>query len=78
MQWVFFRICENQDFILYPNDLVTMNKTADEMEDYYWQSVEHFQGSKDKIEKNTHYEEDGVLNQNDLLSEIQDWLKATR
>lgn len=77
MQWVFFRICENQEFVLYPNDVVTMNKTADEMEDFYWQSVEHFQVSREKIEKNTHYEEDVVKDQNDLLSEIQELFKTT-
>lgn len=76
MQWVFFRICENQDFVVYPNDILTMNRTADEMENFYWQSVEQFQGSKEKIEKNTVYEEETVDAQNDLLAEIQELFKT--
>lgn len=76
MQWVFNRICENQDFIIYPQDILTMNKTTEGMEDYYWESVEHFIRSKDKLEKNTVFD-DVVEEQNDLLSEIQDLLKTT-
>jgi hypothetical protein len=76
MQWVFNRICENQDFIIYPQDILTMNKTTEGMEDYYWESVDHFIRSKDKLEKNTIFE-DAVEEQNDLLSEIHDLLKTT-
>jgi hypothetical protein len=53
-----------------------MNKTTEGMEDYYWESVDHFIRSKDKLEKNTIFE-DAVEEQNDLLSEIHDLLKTT-
>ena len=73
MQWVFSRICETQDFIIYPNDILTMNKTTESMEDYYWESVDHFTRSKEKLEKNTVFD-DPVEEQNDLLAEIHDML----
>lgn len=76
MQWVFSRICDTQDFIIYPNDVLTMNKTTESMEDYYWESVDHFTRSKEKLEKNTVFD-DPVEEQNDLLSEIQEMLGAT-
>ena len=76
MQWVFSRICENQDFIIYPTDILTMNKTTGDMEDYYWESVDHFVRSKEKLEKNTVFD-DPVEEQNDLLSEIQTLIKTT-
>lgn len=76
MQWVFSRICANQDFIIYPTDILTMNKTTDDMEDYYWESVDHFTRSKEKLEKNTVFD-DAVEEQNDLLSEIQNLIKTT-
>jgi len=76
MQWVFSRICENQDFIIYPQDILTMNKTTEGMEDYYWESVDHFTRSKEKLEKNTVFD-DPVEEQNDLLAEIQEMLGSS-
>ena len=76
MQWVFSRIFANQDFIIYPTDILTMNKTTDDMEDYYWESVDHFTRSKEKLEKNTVFD-DAAEEQNDLLSEIQNLIKTT-
>lgn len=42
MQWVFHRICENQEFTIYPEDVVTMGTPTEKMVEYYWSSVDHY------------------------------------
>lgn len=75
MQWVFARICDNQDFIIYSNDVVTMNKTTDSMESYYWETVGHFDGMKENLDKKTSFDND-VKDESEYLSELQDILQS--
>ena len=75
MQWVFARICEDQNFMLYPNDVVTMNKPSDGLEDYYWETVEHFTKMKDNLAKKTSFDND-VKDESDYLGELQEILST--
>ena len=75
MQWVFARICEDQDFIVYSNDVVTMNKTTDSMESYYWETVEHFDGIKDSLAKKTSFD-NNVKDESEFMSELNELLSS--
>ena len=55
MQWVFWRITNTQSFTVYPNDVITVADTTDSMEEYYWSSVEHFNEYKEKLSKQTEF-----------------------
>jgi hypothetical protein len=48
MQWVFHRICEDQDFKMYPNDIIIMGKPTGNMLEYYLNSVDHFETVKEE------------------------------
>lgn len=42
MQWVFHRVCEEQNFTIYSQDVLTIGTPTDKMTSYYWDCVEHF------------------------------------
>ena len=75
MQWVFARICDDQDFIVYCNDVVTMNKPTDSLENYYWETVEHFDTVKESLAKKTSFDND-VKDESEFISELQDMLQS--
>jgi hypothetical protein len=75
MQWVFARICDDQDFIVYCNDVVTMNKPTDSLENYYWETVEHFDTVKESLSKKTSFDND-VKDESEFISELQDMLQS--
>lgn len=75
MQWVFARICDDQDFIVYCNDVVTMNKPTDSLESYYWETVEHFDTVKESLAKKTSFDND-VKDESEFISELQDTLQS--
>jgi hypothetical protein len=77
MQWVFTRICDEQSFTIYPEDILTAKKASDSMEDYYWTSVEHFTRNKDKFHKQTEFDDNEDNDQSDLIDSIIDLLKNT-
>lgn len=35
VEWVFPKICSDQDFVIFPNDVLTMGKPTSKMLDYY-------------------------------------------
>ena len=57
MQWVFWRIANTQSFTIYPNDVLTVANTTDSMEEYYWSSVDHYSEYKEKLTKQTEFED---------------------
>jgi DsbC/DsbD-like thiol-disulfide interchange protein len=75
MQWVFLRICDEQNFVVYSSDVVTMNKPTDDMEDYYWQTVEHFKDMKDTLSKKTSFDND-VKDESEYINELEDLLQT--
>lgn len=42
MPWVFTRICEEQEFFIHAEDVVTMANVSNYMEEYYWKNMDHF------------------------------------
>ena len=55
MQWVFNRICEDQDFTIYPTEIVTMGNPTKDMIGYYWECVDNFYSKLEENKKNTSY-----------------------
>ena len=55
MQWVFHRVCSEQEFTLYPSDVITIGKPTDGLMEYYQDSLDHFDEVKEKLKKNTEF-----------------------
>jgi hypothetical protein len=85
IQWVFWRICDNQDFTVYPKDILMVHETSESMEEYYWSSLEHFEEYKDSLIKKNEMEEiaieddvDYEEDQNDILNNVIEMLKDSK
>ena len=81
LQWVFHRICEDQNFVLYSNDVVTMGNPSESMESYYWDTVEHFSRYKSKEEKEPIEEpitEDAEKEAAEFLEELKDMIDMNK
>ena len=78
MQWVFWRICDAQEFTIYPEDVLTLAKPSDSMQGYYWKSIEHFTEMKETLNQRTEFdmsnEEDDT--DNDTVKSIMEMLKS--
>lgn len=46
IHWVFPRICDKQEFTVFPHDIVTMSKPTDDMIEYYYDALSNL----DKME----------------------------
>ena len=82
MQWVFHRVCSEQEFTLYPSDVLTVAKPTDSLMEYYQDSLDHFDEVKEKLKKNTQFSstEDGVFEDVDddkILDELKEVLTNT-
>lgn len=42
MQWVFYRIVEDQQFMVYPGDVVTVGTPTEKMKSNYWDAVKYY------------------------------------
>lgn len=42
MPWVFSRICEEQEFLIHAEDVITMGNVTEKMAEYYWNNIDHF------------------------------------
>lgn len=92
MQWVFHRICEDQDFMIYPTDVVTMGNPTSSMLEYYLNSVEHFESIKEEHKKSIEFDqqkkryiqssiEEDITDEGegiDMLKEFLDRIKKTK
>ena len=82
MHWVFHRVCSEQEFTIYPSDVITMSKPNDSLLEYYQESLEHFAEMREKLEKNTQFsssEEETYkdVDENDLLDELKELIANT-
>jgi len=82
MQWVFHRVCSDQEFTIYPSDVLTMAKPTDSLMEYYQDSLDHFDEVKEKLKKNTEFSstEDGAfvdVDDDKLLDELKEVLTNT-
>lgn len=69
MQWVFHRVCDVQEFTIYPNDVITMANPSESLVEYYWDSIEHFTTVGEKLKKNTQF---GNESEEELTEEVMD------
>lgn len=60
MQWVFGRICEEQEFNIFPEDVVTMGKPTEGLIDYYFGCVDHFNSNKARLDSQTEFENEPI------------------
>ena len=58
MPWVFTRICEEQEFMIHAEDIMTMGRVSEKMEEYYWSNLDHFTGKEEPVEEIDSTEED--------------------
>tara|TARA_R110000868_G_scaffold406710_1_gene687365 strand:+ start:426 stop:869 length:444 start_codon:yes stop_codon:yes gene_type:complete len=83
MQWVFHRVCSEQEFTIYPSDVITIAKPTDSLTEYYQESLEHFMEMREKLEKSTEFttnEEEETfkdVDTNDLLDELKELITNT-
>lgn len=76
MPWVFTRICEEQEFFIHAEDVVTMANVSSYMEEYYWKNMDHF---ITKVEDSiTETEETELEPDETSLEEILDAIRSTR
>lgn len=73
MQWVFWRITDDQEFYLSPKDILTICNTSSSMEEYYWSSVEHVESFKEDVEMKS---EDVYDEAEDLTESLESILEA--
>ena len=81
MQWVFHRVCSDQEFTIYPSDVLTMAKPTDSLMEYYQDSLDHFDEVKEKLKKNTEFSSSEEVYKDvavdDLLDELKEVLTNT-
>ena len=51
MPWIFGKICEEQDFLIHAEDVITMGNVSEKMSGYYWSNITHFFGNEDPVEE---------------------------
>jgi hypothetical protein len=76
MQWIFHRVCDAQEFTIYPTEVVTMAVPSSSLIEYYQDSVEQFESNREKQKKNTEFGSEDPENELDLLDKIQEYLKV--
>lgn len=76
MQWIFHRVCDVQEFTIYPTEVVTMAIPSSNLIEYYQDSVEQFEANQEKQKKNTEFGSEDPENELDLLDKIQEYLKV--
>lgn len=84
MQWVFQRVCEEQNFTIYSQDVLTIATPTDKMISYYWDCVEHFVSKQQESVQFGDNEAEGFddITEDEegleLLKEVLDKAKAER
>jgi hypothetical protein len=53
LQWVFYKICEEQTFTLYSNEVITVGKPSESLIEYYYSAVDNYNelSNQNKINK---------------------------
>jgi hypothetical protein len=74
MQWVFHRICKDQDFTIYPDNIVTIGEPTEDMVSYYWDCVDNFYHNQEDNRKNTEYQKHG----DDTFEDVNDDAESLR
>lgn len=75
--WVFRKICEDQEFLIHAEDVLTIGNVSEYMLDYYWENMNHFfQG---KSEDDVKDEPEPEIEESETsLEEILETLRTAR
>lgn len=86
MQWVFHRICDEQTFNVFPDDVLTIGYPADKMIDYYWNCVDESYSRREENAKKTNYgyeeqpeevaEEEQMTDDNEALEMLRELMES--
>lgn len=74
MQWVFNRVVENQEFMIYPNDVITMAIPTEGLQDYYWDTIDHY-NRKMEYDKSK-IEEAEQISEEEMLDAVKEYLNT--
>ena len=76
MPWVFPRLCDQQEFVIHAEDVLMMADLAEQMNIYYWESVDEYLNKAEKVKEEKVHEETGMNDQEelDLFNDILDHL----
>ena len=76
MPWVFTRICDNQEFMIHAEDVITMNDASEKMTEYYWSNLDQLSPSVPEEEE---FDEPEVEDTEEVdLEEILQAIKESR
>jgi hypothetical protein len=78
MQWIFWKLCEDQEFILFPKDILLVKQASVGIEEYYITSLENYADSMEKLDKqdsDISYHEEDEYSDSDLIDSIIDSMK---
>ena len=71
MPWVFNSICEDQEFMVHAEDVLTMNDVTGKMEEYYWTNLDHFVAKEEPVDEFEEVESTEEANLEDLLDALK-------
>ena len=72
LPWVYPRICDQQEFNINRQEVLLYQEVAEKMNEYYWESVEHYLAAKrENVEEKVEEEID-----EDVLEEIMKDIKS--
>ena len=76
MQWIFPKICNKQEFVIYPNDVLTIAPPSDNMLTYYYASLERLNEMKFEYgsEESDYGELDDEIPSEDISEEDLDYV----
>jgi hypothetical protein len=78
-QWVYWRICEEQEFTLKDKDVLLVNDCSSSMEEYYWSTIEHLESYKETvISKESEQSNEVEEVEEDTITSIIEMLKDTK
>jgi hypothetical protein len=78
-QWVYWRICEEQEFTLKDKDVLLVNDCSSSMEEYYWSTIEHLESYKEaSIAKESEQSNQTEEVDEDTITSIIEMLKDTK
>lgn len=83
-QWIFWRICDKQEFTIHPKDILVVNDVSIAMEDYYWSSMEHFESYKEELLNSDTDSSDEVLltekleDNDEIMKSVIEMLRDTK
>ena len=78
-QWVYWRICEEQEFTLKDKDVLLVNDCSSSMEEYYWSTIEHLESYKETvISKESEQSNQTEEVDEDTITSIIEMLKDTK